>query len=181
MFLATLFLASSNALAAYAFQSYQLGSLKPPTRVSLAAEATKTQYFDQLIDHSNPSLGTFKQRYFFDDSVWTGQGAPIVLSNPGEQSADGFDSFLSASDILQGALIQNLGAAGIVLERESSAATCFRGTYCMTLDRYWGSSSPYDQLTTDNMKYLTVDQAIEDTKVSEYCPYYIPAASDGQS
>lgn len=33
-------------------------------------------------------------------------------------------------------------------------------------DRYWGDSSPYDQLTTDNMKYLTVDQAIEDTKVS---------------
>lgn len=28
--------------------------------------------------------------------------------------------------------------------------------------RYWGDSSPYDILTTENLQYLTLDQAIAD-------------------
>ncbi|KAG8942753.1 hypothetical protein FRC04_003523 [Tulasnella sp. 424] len=104
-------------------------------------------YFDQLLDHNNPSLGTFKQRYFFSDEFWTGQGAPIVLMNPGEQSAEGFQIVLNATTTLVTAVTMSLGGAGVVIEH-----------------RYWGKSSPYQNLTTANMKYLTVDQAIEDTK-----------------
>lgn len=35
-------------------------------------------------------------------------------------------------------------------------------------DRDWGKSSPYRNLSTENMKYLNVDQAIENVNV-EIC------------
>ncbi|KAG9018022.1 hypothetical protein FRB90_012581 [Tulasnella sp. 427] len=103
-------------------------------------------YFDQLIDHNNPSLGTFKQRYFFSDQYYTGQGAPIVFGTPGEQSADGFYTDLTGDSIMR-SMMQTLGAGGIMLEH-----------------RYWGQSSPYQNLTAPNLQYLTVQQAIDDSK-----------------
>lgn len=44
--------------------------------------------FDQLIDHSNPKLGTFKQRYYHTWEYWR-PGGPIVVTTPGEQAMDG--------------------------------------------------------------------------------------------
>ncbi|KAG9018024.1 hypothetical protein FRB90_012583 [Tulasnella sp. 427] len=103
-------------------------------------------YFDQLIDHSNPSAGTFKQRYFFSDQYYKGQGSPIVIGTPGEQSADGFNTDLTGLSMMH-AMLDTWGAAGVVLEH-----------------RYYGQSSPYPQLTAPNLKYLTVNQAIDDYK-----------------
>jgi hypothetical protein len=64
-----------------------------------------TYYFDQLIDHNDPSKGTFKQRFWhtyefyepgmFLPSVSTGirdiamTGGPIIFMTPGEGNADG--------------------------------------------------------------------------------------------
>ncbi|KAG8840366.1 hypothetical protein FRB91_006171 [Serendipita sp. 411] len=39
-------------------------------------------YFDQLIDHKKPELGTFKQRYMFTWEYYQ-KGGPIILSTPG--------------------------------------------------------------------------------------------------
>lgn len=123
-------------------------------------------FFDQLLDHTNPSLGTFKQRYFFSAQYYGGQGSPIILATPGEQSIDGFQPELNGPT-LQYAMMQVFGAAGIILERQylpqgyiylSPAERC-------VLDRYWGQSSPYTNLTTQNLRYLTVTQAISDLKV----------------
>ncbi|KAG9041014.1 hypothetical protein FS837_012847, partial [Tulasnella sp. UAMH 9824] len=119
----------------------------PPAATGAVAFANTAYYFDQLLDHNNPSRGTFKQRYFFSDEFWTRQGAPIVIMNPGEQSADGFDAELTSPASLQRALMMSLGAAGVVLEH-----------------RYWGESSPYQTLSTANLRYLNLDQAIEDTR-----------------
>lgn len=33
--------------------------------------------FEQPIDHSNPSLGTFKQRYWYNTTYWKGPGSPV--------------------------------------------------------------------------------------------------------
>lgn len=60
----------------------------PPTKeglVSLLTQAT-AGYFKQLIDHSNPSLGTFNMRYWVDSTFYK-QGGPIVLTTPGETAA----------------------------------------------------------------------------------------------
>ncbi|KAG8896617.1 hypothetical protein FRB99_008796 [Tulasnella sp. 403] len=110
------------------------------------SSAYDTEYwFDQLIDHTNPAAGTFKQRYFFSNYYWKGEGSPIVIATPGEQSAEGFYVDLTGAS-MQHALMASLGAAGIVLEH-----------------RYWGKSSPYPDLTAQHLQYLTVEQAIEDT------------------
>ena len=51
-----------------------------------------TYYFDQLVDHSDPSKGTFKQRYWHTWEFYK-TGGPIILMTPGEVNADGL-SFL---------------------------------------------------------------------------------------
>ena len=66
----------------------------------------ETYYFDQLIDHNNPKLGTFKQRYwhnyeFYEPGTYSetqlgrpradigNSGGTIVLGTPGEVNAEG--------------------------------------------------------------------------------------------
>ena len=34
--------------------------------------------FQQLIDHANPSLGTFSQFYYYSIEYWKGPGSPVV-------------------------------------------------------------------------------------------------------
>ena len=42
-------------------------------------------YFDQLIWHNDSSRGTFKQRYYYDTSAWSGQASsPVFLYIGGE-------------------------------------------------------------------------------------------------
>ena len=67
-----------------------------------------TYYFDQLIDHNDPSLGTFKQRYYHTWEFYESgklfinsdlqlntadmgrfSGGPIILFTPGEENAEG--------------------------------------------------------------------------------------------
>jgi hypothetical protein len=36
-----------------------------------------TGWFDQLLDHDKPELGTFKQRYFWSTEYWKGPGSPV--------------------------------------------------------------------------------------------------------
>lgn len=45
--------------------------------ISAPAEDSGTSTFEQLIDHSNPSLGTFSQRYWWDRTYWKGPGSPV--------------------------------------------------------------------------------------------------------
>lgn len=54
------------------------GSALPPLNT--------TYEFDQLIDHNNPSLGTFKQRFWTTWEFYE-PGGPIVLFTPGEANA----------------------------------------------------------------------------------------------
>ena len=77
--------------------------------------------FDQLIDHRNPSLGTFKQRYwhtyeFYEPGIyyhallkmletyWS-VGGPIILFTPGETNAGGKHRSLSLQSFLSLILI----------------------------------------------------------------------------
>lgn len=46
----------------------------------------QTYFFDQLIDHTNPRLGTFQQRYWFTYEFYE-PGGPIILFTPGEANA----------------------------------------------------------------------------------------------
>ncbi|KAH9925851.1 peptidase S28 [Epithele typhae] len=104
---------------------------------------TKTYYFKQLIDHTNPSLGTFSQRYWHTYEFYE-PGGPIILSTPGEVDASGYTSYLTNST-LNGRIAQELNGSTIVLEH-----------------RFFGSSNPYDDLSVSSLRVHTVQQAIND-------------------
>lgn len=100
--------------------------------------------FEQLLDHEHPELGTFSQKYWYSTEYWTGPGAPVVAFTPGEVAAAGFTGYLF-NHTLPGQFAQAIGGAAVLIEH-----------------RYWGESSPYEELTTKNLQYLTVPNAIAD-------------------
>lgn len=52
--------------------------IPPPAAASVNAGYGQST-FQQLIDHKNPSLGTFSQRYWWSSEWWSGAGAPVIL------------------------------------------------------------------------------------------------------
>ncbi|VDC02128.1 unnamed protein product [Peniophora sp. CBMAI 1063] len=100
-------------------------------------------YFDQLIDHDDPSKGTFQQRYWM---AWDSyeDGGPIILFTPGEENAQQYTGYLT-NDTINGQIAQQHGGATIVLEH-----------------RFFGESNPYDDLTVQSLQVLTLAQSIED-------------------
>ncbi|TFY82703.1 hypothetical protein EWM64_g1305 [Hericium alpestre] len=111
------------------------GSTLPPLNT--------TYYFDQLIDHTNPGLGTFKQRYWHTWEFYEPGGA-IVLFTPGEGNAQPYTGYLTNATI-NGQIAQQNNGATIVLEH-----------------RFYGLSNPYPDLSAASLKYHTIQQAIED-------------------
>ncbi|GAB7347161.1 hypothetical protein MBLNU459_g3279t1 [Dothideomycetes sp. NU459] len=100
--------------------------------------------FQQYIDHNNPKLGTFSQFYYWSSQYWGGPGSPVILFTPGEINVTGYQSYTTINRTT-GVLASEIGAAVIVLEH-----------------RYWGNSSPYPELTTENLQYLTLKNSIDD-------------------
>ncbi|TDL29923.1 peptidase S28 [Rickenella mellea] len=99
--------------------------------------------FKQLIDHNNPSLGTFNQRYWHTYEFYQA-GGPIILFTPGEIAADGYYGYLTNTTI-NGMIAQQQHGATIVLEH-----------------RFFGTSNPKSDLSAQSLKLLTVQQAIND-------------------
>jgi len=133
--------------AGFRFQGMNIGPVHPDTEHLSKRYDRDTGWgtFDQQLDHTNPKLGTFKQRYWYSTEFWKGPGSPIIVTTPGEQSASGFNSTYFGLKRLPGLFAQQLGAAVILLEH-----------------RYWGQSSPFESLTVKNLQYLTLENAIKD-------------------
>ncbi|KAI0309586.1 serine carboxypeptidase S28-domain-containing protein [Amylostereum chailletii] len=102
-----------------------------------------TYYFDQLIDHDDPGLGTFKQRYWTTWNFYEPGGA-IVLFTPGEANAAPYTGYLTNSTV-NGQIAQQEKGATIVLEH-----------------RYYGFSNPFPDLTVKSLRYHTIQQAVDD-------------------
>ncbi|KIW15908.1 hypothetical protein PV08_05958 [Exophiala spinifera] len=135
-----------TAVAAFAgFTAAQVGPLGENGRPT-----NYTAYnFTQLIDHFPHSArykpndnGTFTQRYFFDPTYYK-PGGPVFLYIGGETSGE------SRFSNLQTGIVQILMSAtnglGVILE-----------------NRYYGESWPFENSTTDNLRYLTNEQTIAD-------------------
>ncbi|KAI0063287.1 peptidase S28 [Artomyces pyxidatus] len=99
--------------------------------------------FDQLVDHNNPGAGTFKQRYWVSQEFYA-PGGPMVVFTPGESGVEG-DSLYLDNGTMVGLIAQQQHGAMIEIEH-----------------RYYGLSSPVANLSAANLKYHTIDQAIED-------------------
>ncbi|KAG2049013.1 peptidase S28 [Suillus hirtellus] len=119
----------------YRFITSQNGTVLPPI--------TTVYYFDQLMDHNNPDLGTFQQRYWMNWEFYE-PGGPIILWTPGEDSGD--DSMVFATnETINGLIAQQQNGAVIIIEH-----------------RFFGYSNPYDNLTSQSLALLTIQQAIDD-------------------
>ncbi|KAG1743017.1 peptidase S28 [Suillus lakei] len=104
---------------------------------------TTVYYFDQLIDHNNPDVGTFQQRYWMNWEFYE-PGGPIILMTPGEDNADGYEGYIT-NDTINGLIAQQQNGAAILIEH-----------------RFFGYSNPYDNLTSQSLALLTIQQAIDD-------------------
>ncbi|KAG2008772.1 endoprotease [Coprinopsis cinerea AmutBmut pab1-1] len=100
--------------------------------------------YDQLVDHNNPELGTFKQRYYHTWEFYK-PGGPIILYSPGEQSLLDTYPFLTPVG-LPGTLAEHLNGAVVLLEH-----------------RFYGASNPYNNFSTSVFQHVhTIEQAMDD-------------------
>lgn len=52
--------------------------LAPPFRAAFNKQAVAgNSTFEQLLDHKNPHLGTFSQRFWWNAEWWNGEGSPV--------------------------------------------------------------------------------------------------------
>ena len=75
-----MYLLSSIALSVLAAPLVQAVGIKRPSPPPASAKSTASiqeSTFQQLLDHSNPSLGTFSQRYWYNAEWWGGPGSPV--------------------------------------------------------------------------------------------------------
>lgn len=110
---------------------------------------TTTYFFNQLIDHTRPSLGTFQQRYWHTWEFYK-PGGPIILMTPGESNAQPYYHYLTNSTI-NGRIAQQQNGATIVLEH-----------------RFYGLSNPRPDLTVESLRLHTIQQAIDDLAYFAY-------------
>ena len=103
-------------------------------------DSSKSYWFSQIIDHRNPEGGVFKQRYFVNETFGQDKNAPVFFYICGESACDG--------RVLHGAL--------------ENYAKKFNAKLVALEHRYYGQSQPADNLSTDNLKYLSTDFALQD-------------------
>jgi hypothetical protein len=91
LIISSLWLLSSCVGAAKNPYLQRPGRLVPPfeeedasARAIAAAplNTTGSGFFDQLLDHHNPSKGTFKQKYWWNSEYYAGPGSPVGLIAP---------------------------------------------------------------------------------------------------
>ncbi|KAI0703405.1 peptidase S28 [Cytidiella melzeri] len=112
--------------------------------VLLAASPTFPQYnFTQPLDHFQDTGFTFQQRYWVDDRYFQ-SGGPVIVLDSGEDS--GVDRLPFLQQGIAQILANATGGLGIVLEH-----------------RYYGSSIPVNNFTTDSLRWLNNKQALADS------------------
>ena len=114
---------------------------KQEDKIPLIANKTvHLGYFTQRIDHNNPATGTFTQRYYIDESYGTGNDAPVFFYICGEATC--------TPRALNGAIrsyAQKYHAKLVALEH-----------------RYYGKSLPFNSLSTNDLRFLTTEAALDD-------------------
>lgn len=124
-----------------------LGALAAPAFLRAAVAKSSSSYvtqepfwFSQRLDHfASQDRRTFPQRYYHFQPYFHDPHAPIFLRICGEGTCSGI-----SNDYLA-VLARQFGAAIVCLEH-----------------RYYGESSPFEELTADNLKYLSSQQALFD-------------------
>jgi len=102
------------------------------------------KWFNQTLDHFNfQDSRTWKQRYFVNDSFFNSdlEGSPIFLLIQGEGPANPFDVMFFQMSVWA----QQYGALQFAVEH-----------------RFYGQSQPFSDWSTENLQYLSSEQALAD-------------------
>ncbi|EGN98555.1 hypothetical protein SERLA73DRAFT_183618 [Serpula lacrymans var. lacrymans S7.3] len=103
------------------------------------------QYFRQPLDHFSNTSETFGQRYWINTRHYTpGAGGPVIVLDGGETSGEDRIPFLDTGIVE--ILARATGGVGVVLEH-----------------RYYGSSIPVSNFSTDNLRWLNNEQSAADS------------------
>ena len=109
-------------------------------RSNLDQAPPEEYYFDQLVDHfSTLDNRTFKNRYYLSTQFYK-QGGPVYLYNAGEGT------------------LQPWALEGHLAE----LAKLTKGAIVAMEHRYYGKSIPVPDFSTENMRFLSVRQALAD-------------------
>jgi len=116
--------------------------VKAAQNTEAASSSDNEQWFQQELDHfDGQNQGTWKQRYFVNDTFWRA-GGPFFI---------------------------NIGGEGAISEREvsghlmmSSYAQTYSAMVVSVEHRFYGKSQPKPDLSTENLRLLTSQQALAD-------------------
>jgi pimeloyl-ACP methyl ester carboxylesterase len=100
----------------------------------------KTDIYEQFIDNRNPALGTFNQRFYIDESYSDNENSPVFFYICGEASC--------TERALNGAI--------------RTYAKKFHAKLVALEHRYYGKSLPRPTLSTEDLQYLSTEQALLD-------------------
>ncbi|KAI0123471.1 serine carboxypeptidase S28-domain-containing protein [Xylariales sp. AK1849] len=129
--------ASKLAHAVYA-QQVELAETYPAYNIS-----TPIDHFHNDSLYEPHSDGFYNMRYWFDAQYYK-EGGPVIVLASGETSGTDRLPYLQQGIVAQ--LAQATNGIGVVLEH-----------------RYYGQSWPVPNLSTENLRFLTTDQALADT------------------
>ncbi|CAG2100977.1 unnamed protein product [Medioppia subpectinata] len=116
---------------------------RPPVDMNTTARF-EDHWFEQRVDHFNKQDNrTYKQLYYIEDSHYK-TGGPVFLLISGESEAG---TFWLTNKMYMMEMAKKFGALAMVLEH-----------------RYYGRSVPTPDLSTENLKYLTVELALKDAE-----------------
>ncbi|XP_076060086.1 putative serine protease K12H4.7 [Oratosquilla oratoria] len=129
------------SLALSSFKSRRKGGVLRPPPVPRDAVLPKAEWFDQKLDHFDPTnLQTWKQRYFTNDTFYV-PGGPVFLMIGGEGPAS-----------------PNWMVTGSWIEYAKKL-----NAFCLMLEhRFYGESQPTKDASVKNLRFLTTEQALAD-------------------
>ncbi|KAJ5999392.1 hypothetical protein N7451_007202 [Penicillium sp. IBT 35674x] len=118
------------------------------TLVARNSDEIKEEYVMMPIDHTNSSVGTYKNRYWVQEEYYQ-QGGPVFIYDVGESTAENAAKIqLGNSTSMFVEMLAENGAMGIVWEH-----------------RYYGKSLPYNvnvDTPPEHFAYLNNEQALAD-------------------
>ncbi|KAJ2855169.1 hypothetical protein GGI22_004231 [Coemansia erecta] len=132
--------ARAIALSAFAILS-ATAKCYPLSNDGAVIPSSSTEFwFSQPVDHFGLNNNTWNQRYLFNATFYK-PGGPIIMATPGETAVSSSLADLSHFNYL---------------------AQLTDGLVVLVEHRFYGESNPMPDLSGDSLKYLTVENVLED-------------------
>jgi len=137
------FIAFANAVDISLLLKNHANLVKTPFEKPIDVNSLQPQFFNQKLDHFGWNKETWRQKFYVNRTYYQFNG-PIFFQVGGEGPISSED----VTSLQMSVYAKQFGAAQVTLEH-----------------RFYGDSRPFSNLTTDNLKYLSSEQALADAAV----------------